>query len=175
MRKEEIALLFRYNESANRKVLECAEKLPAEQVRGRAAVSHGSLLGSLAHILAAEWMWRTRCQDGVSPPALLSESDFPTLASLRERWEQEMAATRAYVAQLDDNRLQDRIRYTNTKGVPFETPLWQILLHVVNHGTQFRSEAAVLLTQYDVSPGDLDLIAFVRKEDEMGRSTPGVS
>jgi uncharacterized damage-inducible protein DinB len=94
---------------------------------------------------------------------------------LRERWEQEMAATRAYVAQLDDNRLQDRIRYTNTKGVPFETPLWQILLHVVNHGTQFRSEAAVLLTQYDVSPGDLDLIAFVRKEDEMGRSTPGVS
>ena len=162
MRKEEISPLFRYNEWANRQVLEAAAKLPADQISATAPVSHGSLLGSLAHVLAAEWMWRTRCQEGISPPALPSAADFPTLAALRERREEEMAAMRAYIAQLDEKRLQERIRYTNTKGLAFETPLWQILLHVVNHGTQYRSEAAVLLTQYGV----LDLIAFVRKEDQ---------
>ena len=39
----------------------------------------------------------------------------------------------------------------------------QVLVHVVNHGTQFRGEAAVLLSQYGYSPGDLDFIAFLRQ------------
>jgi uncharacterized damage-inducible protein DinB len=38
------------------------------------------------------------------------------------------------------------------------------LAHVVNHGTQSRSEAAVLLTEYGQSPGDLDLILFLREQ-----------
>ena len=38
--------------------------------------------------------------------------------------------------------------------------LWQTMVHVVNHGTQHRSEAAVLLTIMGRSPGDLDLIDF---------------
>jgi uncharacterized damage-inducible protein DinB len=37
------------------------------------------------------------------------------------------------------------------------------LVHVVNHGTQFRSEAAVALTEYGHSPGDLDLIFYLRQ------------
>jgi uncharacterized damage-inducible protein DinB len=41
-----------------------------------------------------------------------------------------------------------------------EFRLWQTMLHVTNHGTQHRSEAAALLTQAGHSPGDLDLIDF---------------
>ena len=55
------------------------------------------------------------------------------------------------------------VSYTNTRGVVFETPLWQIVLHVVNHGTQFRGEAAMACTQLGASPGDLDLIAWLRE------------
>ena len=38
--------------------------------------------------------------------------------------------------------------------------LWQALAHVVNHGTQHRSEAAVLLTAAGHSPGDLDMVDY---------------
>ena len=69
---------------------------------------------------------------------------------------------RAYLAGLTDDDLTATIQYTRTEGVQLETPLWQILLHVINHGTQSRSEAAVLLTQFGHSPGDLDYMIFLR-------------
>jgi uncharacterized damage-inducible protein DinB len=42
--------------------------------------------------------------------------------------------------------------------------VWHCLLHVVNHGTQHRSEAAALLTEYGSSPGDLDVTMFLNEQ-----------
>ena len=44
-------------------------------------------------------------------------------------------------------------------------PLWQQMTHQVNHATQHRSEAAVLLTRHGRSPGGLDLLFFVDEEN----------
>jgi uncharacterized damage-inducible protein DinB len=38
-----------------------------------------------------------------------------------------------------------------------------MLVHVVNHGTQHRSEAAALLTAAGRSPGELDLINYAEE------------
>jgi uncharacterized damage-inducible protein DinB len=37
-------------------------------------------------------------------------------------------------------------------------PRWLIIAHVVNHGTQHRSELARYFTECGHSPGDLDLL-----------------
>jgi len=118
---------------------------------------------TLVHALTAEWIWRRRCQEGVSPTALLNPADFPTLAALRTRWQAEERAMRAFVAGLGDQDLQKTIHYKSTGGVPHHNILWQILVQVVNHGTQTRSEAAVILTDYGHSPGDLDFIVYLRQ------------
>ena len=168
MQKTHILSLYAYNRWANNRILQATEHLSPSQLLAPAPVSHGSLRGTLVHILSTEWIWRLRCQESLSPQALLTEEQFPALEVLQTRWREEEDVWRAFLENLDEETLHRAVRYTNTKGVPFETKLWQILFHVVNHGTQFRGEAAVVLTSYHHSPGDLDYIAFVRGQHEGG-------
>ena len=139
-------------------------KLTPEEWTQPARLSHGSIRGAMVHTMAAEFLWRMRFQEGVSLNSMPQEGEFPTLESLQARWAKEEKSMRAYLASLSEADLNRKISYTNTKGVPFENLLWQMLAHVVNHGTQFRSEAAVRLTRLSTSPGDLDLIAYIREK-----------
>jgi uncharacterized damage-inducible protein DinB len=162
MQVEDILTLYDYNYWANARILERTTQVSEAQFVAPAGVSHGSLRGTLVHTLATEWMWRVRCQEGLSPGGLLGEADLPSLEAIRSRWQSEEQAMRAYLASLNDTALAGVVHYATTRGVPHQNKLWHLLVHVVNHGTHFRAEAAVLLTEYGHSPGDLDLIAFLR-------------
>lgn len=157
--------LFAYNAWANRKVVAAAAGLEPALLLAPADLSHGSILGALVHVYAAEVVWRARCQFGQSPARLPMEGDFSALGELAAVWLPEADAFAGYVGQLAASAFDEDIAYTNTKGVVFSTPLWQVLAHVVNHGTQFRTEAAVALSRHGCSPGDLDLIAYLRSGD----------
>ena len=163
MTQDDVMILFAYNRWANNRILEAAANVSQDQLVAPTNVSHGTLRGALVHTLSAEWVWRQRCQEGLSPSTLLAEESFPTLVELRRRWQAEEEAWAVYLNTLDDDDLNHPIRYTNTRGKVFESTLWHILVHVFNHGTQFRSEAAVALTGYGQSPGDLDLILYLRE------------
>jgi uncharacterized damage-inducible protein DinB len=41
--------------------------------------------------------------------------------------------------------------------------VWQMLTHVINHGTQHRSEAALILTEIGRSPGEIDMIFYAEE------------
>ena len=161
--KDHVAMLYDYNYWANACVLNATTRVSGEQFTAPARLSHGSLRGALAHALGTEIVWRSRWQDGISLSVLPGESEFPTLEALQTRWAEEERKMRGYLAALTDDALRSKLSYKNTKGVPFENVLCHLLVHVVNHGTQFRAEAAVALTEYGQSPGDLDLLAFLRK------------
>ena len=92
---------------------------------------------------------------------MLNARQFADLASIRARWEGIEDETQAFVAGLTDAQLAGSVEYTNTEGERWVYPLWQQMIHQVNHATQHRSEAAVMLTQFGYSPGWLDFLYYV--------------
>ncbi len=164
MQKNDILTLYDYNYWATRRVLDAASQVNPDQFTAAVSSNYGSLRGTLVHTLSAEWIWRMRFDEGVSPKAALAESDFPILEVLRTGWQEEERSMRDFLAKLQDEDLQQVVHYQSTKGQPRQNILWHLLVHVVNHGTQHRSEAAVILTDFGVSPGDLDMIVFFREK-----------
>jgi uncharacterized damage-inducible protein DinB len=165
MKTKEILKIWSYNQWANRRILATCARISADQFTASRPCSFGSLRGTLVHIYGAEFVWRQRCQEGVSPSSLPSENGFTNLEMLGSAWELEMQRMHAYLAALDPAELDHHIVYRSTKGVSFTSPLWYIVTHLVNHGTQFRSEAGMILTSLGVSPGDMDLIFFLRENE----------
>ena len=164
MQAADLVTLYKYNDWANERILAAASKLTPEQFLAGTNLSWGSVRDVLVHILGAEWIWRMRLQHGAAPTELLHAVDFPTYDSVVERWRAEQGELGAYVAGLRDDEVNRPVLYRNTKGRAFEGVLWQILAHVINHGTQHRAEVAHVLTSYGCSPGDIDMILFVREQ-----------
>jgi len=155
------SMLYDYDYWANERILRAAENVSAAQFVA-ATESRWSLRKTLVHTMSAEWLWLSRWR-GVSPTAGLNEDEFPTLESIRARWRAVEQDLRAFQAALNDEGLRRTVHYTNLHGQSLAFPLWQLMAHVVNHGTQHRAEAAALLTDWGYSPGDMDLTLFLRE------------
>lgn len=160
MNKQDIALLYKYNQWTTAKILDAASKVTHEQFIAPASFPHGGLRSTLIHALSAEWVWRHRWE-GTSLSAHLKPEDFPNVESLHARWVEEEKLLMAFVDNVTDERLNSRFVYKNFKGTSFEKVLWQVMAHVINHGTQHKTEAAALITDFGCSPGDIDLVYFL--------------
>jgi uncharacterized damage-inducible protein DinB len=155
-----VRTLYRYNAWANGRVLDTAARLTPEQLSAGGGASFDSVRDTLVHAMSAHWIYLERWQ-GRSPRAALDPREFPDVDSIRERWDGLERSTGAFVAGLDDARLAAVVEYVNFAGERWAYPLWQQMVHQVNHATQHRSEAAVMLTQHGHSPGWLDFLYFV--------------
>jgi len=165
MNLRDILTLYDYNYWANHQILVAGTHMNPEQFVGPTAHSFGSLRGTLVHTLDSERAWRMLLQHHTLDYFdVLQDEDFPTFDSLEQRWQEEELAMRDYLVHLTDADLTGVIRYTTDEGDKRERVLWHGLLHVVNHGTHHRSEAAAILTDYGRSPGGLDFTAFLNEQ-----------
>jgi uncharacterized damage-inducible protein DinB len=153
-----VRFLFAYDRWATRRVLAVLDGVGDELWTRADVVGERGLGGILTHQLGAHQRWRHGFQEtGESPEP--EDEPLPTIDELRLRWDDEWRAVDAWLPTLTDGF----IAYVH-EGVP----VWQMLIHVVNHGTQHRAEAAALLTADGRSPGALDLIDYA--EEQAGSS-----
>ena len=160
MQADEILFLFAYDRWATRQLLGVLDDLDPALWARTGVVGERGLGSILVHHLGASQRWRigfeTRGTDEGPQPEL---EPLPSIAELRERWEAEWAAVDAWLPTLTDGF----VTYVH-EGVP----VWHMLVHMVNHGTQHRAEAAAILTAEGRSPGDLDLINYAEERVQGG-------
>jgi uncharacterized damage-inducible protein DinB len=165
MNIQDIKFIYDYNYWANGKILAAASKVTEEQFVASSefpfGISRGgSLRGTILHIVDAEYGWRGFFEAKKFNEDLNAD-DFPTLEALEKKFQEEEKLMRFCLDRLTDEDVSGHITYTNDEGILRDRILWHCLLHLVNHGTQHRSEAAALLTRYDASPGDLDFTLYL--------------
>ena len=150
MRPTEILFLYDYDRWATGQVLDASLDLDADAWSAESVIGDRGIGGILVHALGAHERWRSGFEGRYRPP-MREEAALPDPDELREAWEVEWLAIRSFIATLDEDRLD-----SSYAGAP----LWQGMVQLINHDTQHRSEAAVILTAAGASPGDLDIVRF---------------
>jgi len=137
---------YDYHFAENRKIWDTyITSLSFEQFTQHVDYSHGSVRDQIVHLLDVEDVWfsELRCVEPSDPlpPAALDDREI-----IRAHWDRIEQSMRNYLSELQDDMLFDK---------PIEEPeedkdlfVWQVLLHVVNHGTDHRSQ--LLRNLYDL-------------------------
>ena len=149
--------LLHYNEWANARILATIAQLPPEQLTMATTLDHGTAWQTLLHLVDVEWSWRLIAQGQATPPMLWEIETLTDLSQLTAFWQNEQATLRTYVQSLETTALQALVEFGNAEA-PQQAKRWHILLHLLNHSTQHRTELARYLTDQGYSPDDLDLL-----------------
>ena len=154
MRVTDLQALFDYSDWANERILRTAEGLTAEQFAAPTRFPGGSVRGCMLHLVSA-LRFHLFLAGGQGEQA--ATPDDPDVAAVRILLAQGSADLRTFLGTLTDADLdQPRSLPFAPEGFVAVAPLWQLLVHNINHASQHRSDAAQMLTDLGYSPGDLD-------------------
>lgn len=169
MTPAEMRELFAFNAWANHRVLGAAEALTVEQFTKPLGSSFSSVRDTLAHICGVEWLWLERLQ-GRSPNVLPEVKQYADVPSIRAIWNDTEKHWLEYVSRLDQPELDEQVDYKTLSFGPARDPRWQIMQHVVNHGTYHRGQVIALLRQLGAKGTATDLIAFYRERKNAAKA-----
>jgi uncharacterized damage-inducible protein DinB len=154
-------LHLRYHAWATAQVLDAVKALPPEELKKDRGASHAGIETTLQHLFKADNVWFSRIAG--EPFGNINDVPVPaTLGELEKEWLSLLERFQNWYKQLQPNQFGIEIRYSNSQGIPFSTPLWQVLLHVVNHGTMHRGQVVAMLRQAGLKPPATDLIRYYR-------------
>ena len=149
-----------YSQWASTRLLDAVEGLAEEEARRDFGTSDKSPVGTLVHVFGADRIWLRRVHGDAAEGRPAPE--FHNLSVLRPAWQVIAEGWRDWAGPLTDADFLAEVSYRDLKGNPWRTPLWQIVLHVVNHATHHRGQAAGFLRSLGHVPPELDLIAYYR-------------
>jgi uncharacterized damage-inducible protein DinB len=160
MQADEIRFLFEYHFHANRLIWDaCILKVDAEAFTRPLEYSVGSIRNQCIHMMSVDERWISGMM-GKPVPDFLQPEDFPTHDSVRARWDEVEALLRDYLNTLTDEEVNRGIQMQTREGSkPGKT--WQVLLHVINHGTDHRAQILAMLFSLGAPTLPQDLMSYI--------------
>ncbi|MGA2214813.1 MAG: DinB family protein [Bryobacteraceae bacterium] len=149
-----------YSAWATQRLLDAAAQLSPEELTRDFGTADKSVLDTLVHVYAADRIWLTRVLG--EPRATFSDPADRDLTLLQTEWPALHHRWKLWLRDFGDGDVPRVISYHDLKGRPYSQPLWQILLHLVNHGTHHRGQISGFLRAMGHTPPPLDMIAYYR-------------
>lgn len=147
--KEILTQLSAYNVWANQLLLDVINQLPEEKQKQEVPSSFKSLYATLLHMYDAESIWwqRMKLQERINIPSETFNGDLKELANSvlhqNRLWHE-------WVSNANTHQLEHVFHYLNLKKEQFKQPIYQMLMHVFNHGTYHRGQLVNILRQLGI-------------------------
>ena len=158
MTPSDIVEIYRYNRWANAELLAAASALSNVDLERPLGTSHGSLFGTLLHILWGEWLWLGRWQQAA--PQVPDPLSARTLSELKSSWSAFEGSQEAFLLAVREPDLHRIISYENPPGTTWSYSLQHMLQHVANHSAYHRGQVVSLLRQLGAQPPPTDFLVF---------------
>jgi uncharacterized damage-inducible protein DinB len=149
-----------YSAWASGRLVDAAAQLSLEQLTRDFGTADKSVLRTLVHVFGADRLWLQRMQ-GASPKSYLTAADYE-LSVLQNDWPTLHTRWLDWAAGLTDDAAAAEHSYTDMSGKPWRQPVWQLVMHVVNHGTHHRGQVAGFIRAMGQTPPPLDFTAYCR-------------
>ena len=158
MNAETFRHFYDYHFAENRKLWELTTRLSGDQFRQSAGYSRGSVRDQIVHLMDADEVWFSELR-GVEPAEPLPPSTPDDRDRIRAHWDRVEHGMRAYLSELRDDMLFTQpIKEPEEDSVLF---VWQVLLHVANHGTDHRAQLLRILHDLGIETTSQDYIFYV--------------
>ncbi len=154
--KSDLIDLLAFNDWATRLLHEAVAKLSSAEWTREVGGSFGTIQGTVAHMVGAEWIWLERWK-GTSPPEWIREPEAPALAS---HWEVMAAERGRWMASRSAEDVAGVISYRRLDGESGSTRLNVLVHHVVNHSTYHRGQVIASLRDLKKTPPASDLLLW---------------
>jgi uncharacterized damage-inducible protein DinB len=157
---ETLRLHLDYSFWASQRLLDAAQNLPSEQLTRDFETADRSVLGTLTHVFAGDRAWVARLEG--NPRKTFLDPDDRNPATLQREWPIVQQRWKQWAATLNDEAALAPLAYVDFHGNSWEQPIWQIVLHVVNHGTHHRGQVVGFLRSMGYTPPPVDLHVYHR-------------
>ncbi len=157
-----IRTIFAYHYGMFDSVWACAAQLSEAQFVADNGYSLGSVRNHLVHCMNVDDRWLARLQERTLPD-VLDEATFPDQASIRPEWDAVRERVLAYVTGLSQAELAASVSVaiSGRYSEPQQSRRRDILLHMVNHGTDHRAQILVRLHELGVPTLEQDLMLYL--------------
>ena len=162
--KEILQQLAAYNIWANQKILDAIVVLPEEKQKQELPSSFKSLYDTVLHMLNAESIWwqRMKLQERIIAPV---DNFKGSMLDLSDELLQQNRQWQEWVNNASDAALDHVFQYQTIKKEQFKQPIYQMLLHVFNHGTYHRGQLINMLRQLGIEKlPQTDFIVWSRRK-----------
>ncbi|HMD48157.1 MAG TPA: DinB family protein [Bryobacteraceae bacterium] len=155
-----LRLQLDYSAWASQRLLDAAAKLSPEELTRDFKTADKCVLDTLVHVYAADRIWLSRVL--AEPRATFVDPEDRDLTLLQSEWPALQQRWKLWLRDFGDGDEARQISYKDLRGNPYTQPVWQIVLHLVNHGTHHRGQVSGFLRAMGQTPPALDLITYYR-------------